>query len=46
MISPTQHAPDFEAEAYAGGNKVTIRLSDFKNQWVLLFFYSSDFTFV
>lgn len=46
MISPTQLAPDFEAEAYAGGNKVKIRLSDFQSQWVLLFFYASNFTFV
>lgn len=46
MIFPTQLAPDFEAEAYDAGNKVTIRLQDFKNQWVLLFFYASDFTFV
>lgn len=46
MIYPTQLAPDFETEAYHGGNKVSIRLSDFQNQWVLLFFYASDFTFV
>ncbi|MBC2728596.1 MAG: redoxin domain-containing protein [Desulfosporosinus sp.] len=46
MIYPTQHAPDFEAEAYQNGKKVTIRLKDFQNQWVLLFFYASDFTFV
>lgn len=46
MISPTQLAPDFEAEAYHRGSKVTIRLNDFQNQWILLFFYASDFTFV
>ena len=46
MIRPTELAPDFEAEAYHLGNKVIIRLDDFQNQWVLLFFYAGDFTFV
>lgn len=46
MIQPTQVAPDFEAEAVCQGEKITVRLSDYVNQWVLLFFYASDFTFV
>lgn len=46
VIKPTQMAPDFEAEAYYRGDFVTIKLSDFKGQWVVLFFYASDFTFV
>lgn len=46
MIKPTQTAPDFEAEAYYRGSRVNIKLSDFKRNWVLLFFYASDFTFV
>lgn len=46
MIRPTELAPAFEAEAYYLGNKITVRLADFQNQWVLLFFYASDFTFV
>jgi len=46
MIKPTQLAPDFVTEAYHLGNKVTIRLNDIPNQWILLFFYAGDFTFV
>ncbi len=46
MVKPTQPAPHFEAEAYYRGNRVTVKLSDFQNQWVVLFFYASDFTFV
>lgn len=46
MLKPEQEAPDFTAEAYYRGNRVDIRLSEFRNQWVLLFFYASDFTFV
>lgn len=46
LLKPTQTAPDFAAEAYYRGNKVTLKLSDFQNMWVILFFYASDFTFV
>lgn len=46
LLKPTQMAPDFAADAYYRGNRVTVKLSDFKNQWVALFFYASDFTFV
>lgn len=41
-----QPAPDFEAIAYAGGDFKTIRLSDYRGKWVILFFYPADFTFV
>lgn len=46
MVKPDQPAPDFETEAYYRGGQITVRLSDFQNQWVVLFFYASDFTFV
>lgn len=39
-------APDFQAEACLLGNQVTVRLSDYHNNYILLFFYASDFTFV
>ncbi|QSO47823.1 redoxin domain-containing protein [Alicyclobacillus mengziensis] len=39
-------APLFQAEAYLNGDAKQIRLSDHKGDWVVLFFYSSDFTFV
>lgn len=46
MVKPEQTAPDFETEAYYKGKLVNVRLRDFNKQWVLLFFYASDFTFV
>ena len=39
-------APDFEANAYVDGAFGTIKLSDYKGQWVTLCFYPGDFTFV
>ena len=39
-------APCFEAQAYADGDFKTIKLSDYKGKWVVLFFYPMDFTFV
>jgi alkyl hydroperoxide reductase subunit AhpC len=39
-------APDFEATAYVDGDFKTIRLFDYKGQWVFICFYPADFTFV
>lgn len=39
-------APDFEANAFVDGDFKTIKLSDYKGQWVVLCFYPGDFTFV
>lgn len=39
-------APEFEAKAYAQGDIKTVKLSDYKGQWVTLYFYPGDFTFV
>lgn len=41
-------APLFVAEAYDNREKKMkqIRLADYRGRWVVLFFYSSDFTFV
>jgi hypothetical protein len=42
-----KQAPDFEATAYlAGEGFKTVKLSDYRGQWVLLCFYPGDFTFV
>lgn len=46
MIKPTMFAPDFSADAYYLGNRTTITLSSHGKNWVVLFFYASDFTFV
>ncbi len=39
-------APDFEANAFFGGEFKNFKLSDFKGKWILLCFYPGDFTFV
>ena len=39
-------APDFSAPAYYRGREIEVCLRDFRGSWLLLFFYSSDFTFV
>lgn len=46
LLKPTQMAPDFEADALVNSQKESLRLSQFRDQWVLLYFYASDFTFV
>ena len=37
---------DFELEAYHKGKIKKIKLSDYKDKWLVLFFYPADFTFV
>jgi len=39
-------APAFKAPAYHRGREIEVGLEDFRGRWLLLFFYSSDFTFV
>ncbi|MBN8193133.1 redoxin domain-containing protein [Bacillus sp. NTK074B] len=41
-------APLFIAEAYDNSKKTmnTVNLETYRGKWVILFFYSSDFTFV
>jgi peroxiredoxin (alkyl hydroperoxide reductase subunit C) len=39
-------APDFKASAFAQGDFKTICLSDYAGNWILLWFYPGDFTFV
>lgn len=38
--------PDFEVDAYHKDDIVKLKLSDFRKQWLILFFYPADFTFV
>ncbi|MGL4553227.1 MAG: peroxiredoxin [Gemmataceae bacterium] len=42
----TKPAPDFTADAVHGGEFKTIKLSDYRGKYVVLFFYPLDFTFV
>jgi peroxiredoxin (alkyl hydroperoxide reductase subunit C) len=39
-------APEFTTRAYMGGRIQELRLADYRGQWVLLYFYPGDFTFV
>jgi len=39
-------APDFETNAYINGEIKKVKLADYKGQWVMLYFYPGDFTFV
>ncbi|MBP1930808.1 peroxiredoxin [Ammoniphilus resinae] len=39
-------APLFETDGYYNGESKTFNLSNYSGKWVILFFYSSDFTFV
>jgi alkyl hydroperoxide reductase subunit AhpC len=39
-------APEIAAQAYWRGEIKEVRLSDYRGNWVLVFFYPADFTFV
>jgi peroxiredoxin (alkyl hydroperoxide reductase subunit C) len=41
-----QPAPAFEASAHVNGGFKEIKLSDYRGRWVILYFYTGDFTFV
>lgn len=41
-----QKAPEFETNAFVDGGFKKIKLSDYKDKWVVLCFYPGDFTFV
>lgn len=38
-------APDFTVNAYIKGESKSITLSDYREKWVVLIFYSGDFSF-
>lgn len=46
MVQIGRPAPAFEAQAYAKGKFINVKLADYAGKWVLLFFYPADFTFV
>jgi len=45
-IQIEKEAPDFTADAYHQGQVRKIRISEYRGEWVLLFFYPGDFTSV
>ncbi len=46
MVQVGQTAPDFELEALIDDGFKSVKLSDYKGKWVVLFFWPLDFTFV
>ncbi|BHF58383.1 Peroxiredoxin 1 [Sparganum proliferum] len=46
MLQPGMSAPEFKGTAVVNGEFKEISLSDYKNKYVILFFYPLDFTFV
>jgi NADH-dependent peroxiredoxin subunit C len=46
MIEINKLAPEFEENAFIDGKVRTIKLNEYRGQWVVLFFYPADFTFV
>ncbi len=46
MISVNAIAPNFIEKALVNGKVREISLDDYKDKWVVLFFYPADFTFV
>lgn len=46
MININSIVPNFEGEAFQNKKIKKLKLSDYKNKWVVLVFYPADFTFV
>jgi NADH-dependent peroxiredoxin subunit C len=46
MLAINTIVPEFELEAYQNNKIKRIKLSDYKDKWVVLIFYPADFTFV
>ena len=46
MVKVGKKAPEFSVDAYDRGDFRTVSLADYKDKWVVLFFYPLDFTFV
>ena len=46
MVKIDEKAPEFTAKAFCKNEIKSIKLSDFRGKWVVLFFYPADFTFI
>lgn len=46
MVKIGQAVPEMEFEVYHKNEFKTMKLSDFRSQWLVLLFYPADFTFV
>lgn len=45
-LGPKNNVPNFKGQAVVNGEIKTISYSDYKNKWLIFFFYPLDFTFV
>ena len=46
MIKVGSEVPDFKLQGYSNGKFKDYSLKDYKNKWLVIFFYPLDFTFV
>ncbi|MFH1325270.1 MAG: alkyl hydroperoxide reductase subunit C [archaeon] len=46
MIRINEKVPEFEAKAFHEEKIKNIKLADYKDKWIVVFFYPADFTFV
>ncbi len=46
MVKVGHPVPDFEFEIFQDDKAKKVRLSDYRNKWLVVFFYPADFTFV
>ncbi|MEN9389955.1 MAG: hypothetical protein RLZZ283_55 [Candidatus Parcubacteria bacterium] len=46
LVKVGHPVPDFEFEIFQDDKHKKVRFSDYKNKWLVLFFYPADFTFV
>ena len=46
MVQIGRPAPLFDAQGYMKGKFLNVKLSDYTGNWLVLFFYPGDFTFV
>jgi len=44
MVTIGDKAPDFALQGYVGDDVKTFKLQNYKNKWIVLFFYPSDFS--
>ena len=46
MIKIGEQAPDFKLKGYFAGKFKEYTLKDYKNKWLVVFFFPLDFTFL
>ncbi len=46
MVKIGEKVPEIEEQAFVAGDFKSVKLSNYKGKWIVLFFYPLDFTFV